>query len=378
MTAVHTPSWDALLSEVPREPFIPDDIWIYDDCGDLVAVRKATDPIAWAAAVAANAPVITQVNLGEGAPGEPARFPSSSGSQPSLVADMLDALDVRPGHAVLEIGTGTGWNAALLCRRVGEHRRVTTIEVDGRLADSAAKALYGTGYAPNVITGDGLLGDPTGAPFDRIISTAAIREVVPPAWLTQLRRGGRLVTPWGTDWCNGFQLTLVMDADGTATGRFSGDLAFMRIRSQRAALYGWEPDQAEIDAAPTSTTECRGSDLDWMLDPAKGRFGVGARLRSCYLDVQWDKRGDRHHLLDLDDGLTRSFARLDANLNSPTPFTVHQLGPRRLWDEAEAAYDWWWDAGRPGMERFGLQVRDGRQWLWLDEPTNEVRVLTRG
>lgn len=370
MTSVAT-GWETLLTQVPRAAFIPDAIWIYEG-GDLVPVTRQHDPQRWQAAVAADEPVITQVNLGQA--GDPA-FPSSSCSKPSIVAAMLDALDVQPGQAVLEIGTGTGWNAALLEHRVGRNGRVVTIEVDDAVADGARAALSATGHRPLVITGDGLAGAPEHAPYDRIIATAAIRETVAQAWLEQLCPGGVLVTPWGTDWSNGVMLTLCKTADGTAVGRFSGNLAFMRVRSQRRALYGWEPDQAEIDAAVVSTTECRGADLDRMLNPELGNFAIGARLEPCCLVVAWDKNGERRHVLELDHRASRSWARVDADLTSPEPWQVRQLGARRLWDEAEAAYDWWHDQGEPGMDRFGLTATPERQWLWLDDPDNIVRVL---
>lgn len=380
MTVVEAQSfWATLFAEVPRAAFIPDTIWVDDSSGDaLVALCKHTDPDSWHAAVSANAPVITQVNLGDIQPGQHGSFPSSSASQPSIVADMLDALDVQPGQSVLEIGTGTGWNAALLARCVGEHGRVVTIEVDPRLAQDARGALTNAGYEPLVITGDGTAGYPAGAPYDRVISTASIREVVPRAWLNQLRPGGRLVTPWGTDWSNGVMLTLTRTEDGVATGRFSGDLAFMRLRSQRRALYSWRPSDDDLTHAQISTTQCRGSDLDRMLNPGKGTFAIGARLPSCCLVVTWDAHGALHHTLELDDGATSSWAQLDANLNDPAPFTVRQLGPRTLWDEAEAAYDWWHNQGEPHLDRFGFHSRDGQQWIWLDEPANTVRVLNTG
>ncbi|HWR47745.1 MAG TPA: methyltransferase domain-containing protein [Pseudonocardiaceae bacterium] len=369
-------SWAALFAEVPRAAFIPDTIWVDNDSGDaLVALSKHTDPDGWHAVVSANAPVITQVNLGDVQPGQKGSFPSSSCSQPTIVADMLDALDAQPGQSVLEIGTGTGWNAALLSRCVGEHGRVVTIEVDTRLAQDARRTLTNAGYDPLVITGDGMAGYSAGAPYDRVVCTASIRELVPRAWLDQLRPAGRLVTPWGTDWSNGVMLTLTLAEDGIATGRFSGDLAFMRVRGQRRALYGWQPADSDIECAQISTTECRGSDLDRMLNPAKGRFAIGARLASCCLVIEWDKHGELHHNLELDDGATKSWAQLDADLNDPAPFTVRQLGPRKLWDEAEAAYDWWYEQGEPGLDRFGFHSRDRRQWVWLDEPNNIVRVL---
>lgn len=378
MTNVDSPSfWAVLFGEIPRTAFIPDTIWVDDDSGDaLVALSKRTDPERWHAAVAADAPVITQVDFGEQRNGQTGSVPSSSGSQPSIVADMLAALDVRPGQSVLEIGTGTGWNAALLSRLAGEHSRVVTIEIDPDLAQAARQALTTAGFQPLVITGDGLDGYPPSAPYDRVISTAAVREIVPPAWLEQLRQGGRVVTPWGTDWSNGVMLTVELAHDGVASGRFSGDLAFMRIRSQRRSLFGWSPAASAIAQAQITTTDCRGSDLDRMLNPNKGLFGIGARLASCCLIVRWNSPGERHHTLDLDDGATRSWAQLDANLNEPAPFTVRQLGPRKLWDEAETAYDWWYEQGQPGLDRFGLRSQDGHQWIWLDEPDHVVRQLT--
>ena len=112
-------------------------------------------------------------------------------------------------------------------------------------------------------------------------------------------------------------LTLNLAENGVATGRFTGDLAFMRIRSQRRALYGWEPAESDIECAEISTSQCRGSDLDRMLNPNKGTFAVGARLARCCLVVGWNKHGTLHHSLELDDGATKSWAQLDANLNDP-------------------------------------------------------------
>ena len=118
-----------VFARVPRHPFIPDRIW---DSGE--PVDQAADPGRWQRLVAADDAVVTQVDDGvDGGWG----IPSSSSSAPSIMAAMLDALDVRPGQWVLEVGTGTGWNAALLCELVGDADRVTTIEVDPVLAERA-------------------------------------------------------------------------------------------------------------------------------------------------------------------------------------------------------------------------------------------------
>jgi protein-L-isoaspartate(D-aspartate) O-methyltransferase len=119
----------------------------------------------------------------------------SSASQPSIVATMLEQLDIQPGHRVLEIGAGTGYNAAILRELVGPGGAVTTIDIDPQVADQAQAALADTGYHDvQVITGDGAIGHEANAPYDRIIVTAGAWDI-PPAWWDQLIVGGSLVVP---------------------------------------------------------------------------------------------------------------------------------------------------------------------------------------
>ena len=116
-------------------------------------------------------------------------------SQPYIVAFMSEAIRPRPTDRVLEIGTGSGYQAAVLSRLV---QHVDTIEVRPRLADMARQLLRELGFANvTVRVGDGHRGLPEQAPFDAIIVTAAPQEV-PPALLQQLAVGGRLVIPLGT------------------------------------------------------------------------------------------------------------------------------------------------------------------------------------
>ncbi len=121
--------------------------------------------------------------------------PVSCASQPTIVAMMLGQLDARPGERVLEIGAGTGYNAALLAELVSETGQVTTIDIDPEVAAHARQTLDATGYGRvRVITGDGALGAPDRAPYDRIIVTVGAWDL-PPAWQDQLAPGGRLVVP---------------------------------------------------------------------------------------------------------------------------------------------------------------------------------------
>ena len=143
----------------------------------------------------------------------------SSASQPAIMAIMLSQLQLRPGHAVLEVGTGTGYNAALLSHIVGSSGRVVSLDVDVDLTALAAQRLRSAGYGDaSVLARDGRLGAPEAAPFDRVIVTASSPEVAP-AWWQQLQPGGRLVLPLSL---RGSQLSIAFVA---GQGRLTSDSA---------------------------------------------------------------------------------------------------------------------------------------------------------
>ncbi|HUN30598.1 MAG TPA: methyltransferase, FxLD system [Trebonia sp.] len=121
--------------------------------------------------------------------------PISSASQPSIVARMLEQLEVAPGDSVLEIGAGTGYNAALLAQLAGASGQVTTIDVDEDLTTGARESLREAGFGRvRVVLGDGGLGCPHYAPYHRVIATVGAWDL-PLAWLGQLAPTGRLVVP---------------------------------------------------------------------------------------------------------------------------------------------------------------------------------------
>lgn len=117
---------------------------------------------------------------------------TSSSTQPSLMAHMLHALDLTGSERVLEVGTGTGYNAALLSHRLGNDR-LTTIEVGPHVTELARERLSVSGYEPDVRCGDGAAGWADAAPYDRVIATVSFPHV-PRAWIDQTRDGGLIVT----------------------------------------------------------------------------------------------------------------------------------------------------------------------------------------
>lgn len=119
----------------------------------------------------------------------------SCASVATLVAGMLEYLDVRPGNRIEEIGAGTGFNAALLAELATPAGAVTTIDIDKDVTEGAAAALAAAGYRDvRVVTRDGALGAEEDAPFDRLIVTVGAWDL-PDAWFTQLKPGGRMVVP---------------------------------------------------------------------------------------------------------------------------------------------------------------------------------------
>ena len=132
-------------------------------------------------------------------------------SQPYIVALMIDAAGVRPGHHVLEVGAGSGYAAAVIGRIAA---KVFAIERHGELAALARKRMERLGYSNvTIIEGDGTLGLPTEAPFDAIL-VAATGRAVPDALVEQLKVGGRLVMPVGAPWSSQWLVRLVKQADG--------------------------------------------------------------------------------------------------------------------------------------------------------------------
>jgi len=130
-----------------------------------------------------------------------------------MMAIMLDQLGLEHGHRVLEIGTGTGYNAAVMSAVVGPGGEVVTMDIDPELVARARSSLHAAGYdMVTVKCADGGYGDPEGAPFDRIIVTAGAWDIAP-AWLAQLAPGGRLVLPLSI---RGIQLSVGLQRAGEA------------------------------------------------------------------------------------------------------------------------------------------------------------------
>ncbi|MFJ2438913.1 protein-L-isoaspartate(D-aspartate) O-methyltransferase [Streptomyces sp. NPDC087658] len=373
-----TTDWLSAFASVPRELFVPDRIWpgITDGTRQGALVSRVDDPGAWRAAVYSDIPLTTQWDDGAHRGDGLGTTPSSSSSMPRMVCAMLADLDVagmRAGGRVLEVGTGTGWNAGLLAHRLGGGN-VVSVEYDAGVARTAVGNLRRAGLSPAVVVGDGRLGCGTGAPYSRIVATCSVREV-PGEWLVQAEDGAVIVAPWGTGY-GGEAIVRLRVEGGVASGLFSRSSAFMRLRQHRAArppfaayLKGrrWPAD------GERRTTALSPADTgSWI-----AQFAIGLRVPGIFWRAERYEGGAYTLWLYADD--TASWATADHVPRGGGEFEVVQSGARRLWDEVEDAFGWWDRHGRPGFERFGLTVeasRTGRaeQHAWLDDPARSWPV----
>ena len=344
--------WRAAYAANPRHLFLPDRVWKAVD----EPIDQASDPQGWLAYAYGEDAVITQLH--DGAQGSAHGYPiSSSCSMPAVVFTMLSHLDVHPGQRVLEIGTGTGWNAALLAHRLGD-AQVVSIEVDPSLAGTARRNLARVGRTPLILTTDGAGGYPPAAPYDRLIATCSV-HTVPYPWVAQTRPGGIILTPWGPTFDNSALLRLTVDDTGEqAVGRIVDWATFMRLRAQRPVIPG-EPENFDA-LAERSRTDV---DLADLLGE-HARFGIGLHLPDCRLT--WDLGADGY--LDTLWLLAPDAWACVRNAG------VDQAGTRQLWDEALTGYEWWLQAGRPSRDRYGLTVTPDHQWVWLDDPAHPIQA----
>ncbi len=369
-TGVMTPDWAPTFAAVDRTAFLPDLMWPFDaEQQASVPVDKAREPDAWYAAADRDAPIVTQWDDGEHTGTEPGQVSTSSSSMPSVVYGLLRDLDVDEGMAVLDVGTGTGETAGALTHRCGG-RTVTTVEVDPAVSRQAGERLGAAGLHPRIVVGDGFAGHKDGAPYDRVLATVGLRTI-PGAWVEQTRPGGIVVVPWGTHFTHADAVARLVVHGETASGRFTRPVEFMKLRAQRLRLPG---HSAYVPADAQESADRSGTDLtaaEFVTGPYTALpFVLGLRVRDCVQVVAAADDGAQPVWFY---GLTdRSWAC--AVFRDGGTARVWQSGPRRLWDEVEAAYRWWAARGEPDHTRFGLTVTPEGHRAWLDTPDDSWPV----
>jgi len=368
-------AWRDVFTRTWRHTFVPR-FYVKDDPQDwrapwrVVDGTKPGDRAEWLDGVYSNQTLITELTrqpVPEELGGGTAQVITSSSTLPGLMVSMLATLDVQDDHQVLEIGTGTGYNAALLSGRVGD-RNVTSVDIGPELVAAARRRLAVHGFQPHLTAHNGERGVPERAPFDRIIATCGVPRV-PYTWVQQTRPGGVVLANVSGPLMPGALARLTVTDDGTAVGPFQpGFAAFMPLRD--------DPDRPSTPPATPMLVDDDGVEtLSWLSPHLLHPIG-GSSTWGFFVQVVLHGLHARRAYLHNDDLATKistpdgSWA-LVAHTPQNGSYRTIQGGPRRLWDLVETTHQHWAALGEPGWERCGLTVTPDCHRVWLDAPNGE-------
>lgn len=359
---LNDPAWRQAFRDTPRHAFVPA---FFADAGTLVSGVNASQRDEWLGAVYGDTSLVIQRAP---AMGYDRPIATSSSTKPSLMARMLELLDIATARTrVLEIGTATGYNAALLCHRIGSHN-LCTVELHPDIARMAKEHLGELGLYPDVLVGDGAQGHLAHAPYDRIIATCAV-DKVPVAWIEQLRPGGRMVADLRSEMSSSL-VVLIRSAADRVEGRLlerPGHFMWLRPNASSPLLHPSAPplivDHNVESASVTQAT----FDSTLLGEPGlRLMVGILEPTAVCPSTAAADSEESTHFLYSADG----SWCELTT---TPCSTRVVQGGPRRLWDSIELAAHEWRRLGRSGRGRFGLTVTvNGRHTYWIDDPSRTL------
>jgi methyltransferase of ATP-grasp peptide maturase system len=360
---LRTPQWRDALLAVPRHEFVPRYYLPEPDARPLRWVahepRDTESTQRWLDLVYSPTTLITAladyVDRG-------VQVPVSSSTKPDLMIRMLEALEVADGMRVLEIGTGTGYNAALLAHRLGS-QQVCSVDIDPQFVSAARHQLARLGYTPIVVAADGAAGLAEHAPFDRIIASCAL-FAVPEAWIEQLRPGGLALVHVEGPLGAGNLLALRRDVAPVLQGRFLPWWGcFMHRRAAVGATVG-SPLPARTAEPPVTRHTA--------LDPAEldgGRsFPFLAQLYlspGMFRSISVDDEQVAVTQLRAPDG---SWCTISREPDATGRHIVREAGPTPLWANVETAWQRWQQLGTPACHEFGLTATATAHHVWLGDP----------
>lgn len=319
--------------------------------------------------------------------------PLSSSSEPQIMAAMLEALELEEGMRVLEVGTGSGYNTALLKTLVERSGRVVSVDLDRELASAARRALRAGGYPARVVSGDGHDGYEAAAPYDRIVATASSGHV-PRAWLDQLVEGGLLEVPLRLRSEGALAIGTFRRVDEALESRSVVPGRFMPLRGQAAGtvLPPVLTVRSQVGAGRVVVTRLGGSSLAALSPRARGALlavaGTRPRTRTLglrtaswplglYLSLEIPERRLVMRYADLAVGAIgrggRSLALVEGRWEGgdrPTPQRLLAYGEADAEEYLGSVLETWVARGRPGRDQLRIRItftgrrsRISHRWL---------------
>lgn len=349
-----SPEWRAAFDRVPRHLFAPQFRLPDNLGGQTLDGMEPAQQDDWLRAVYRNDALLIDV-----ADDGTLRRTCSS---PAVVAIMVEALQATEGHSVLEIGTGTGWNAALLATRLGSNA-VTSIDIEPLYVEEARERLAVLDLHPTLAVADGYSGYPSQAPYDRIVATCSVRQF-PAAWLHQVRRDGMILADIRGSFAGGLA-KVTRTTENEASGEFlPSRVSFMPLRSLDNHILDNSELARLIGPVAGIVGNTRTTDLHPSVLKEQNSFAFFAQLAipgSLITPVVVESVGTFFCLIHPD---SQSWARVE--LGEGTSLPVTQKGSRRLWDELEASYQVWSSLDRPTSDQFMITIMsDNEQYVSL-------------
>jgi protein-L-isoaspartate(D-aspartate) O-methyltransferase len=282
--------------------------------------------------------------------------PPSSTSQPTLVANMLELLELEPGMNVLEIGAGTGYNAALMQEIVGKRGRITTIDIQEDVVEQTRRLLKAAGYDKiEVAVKDGALGHSENAPYDRIVATVGCPDISW-VWSEQLASDGFMLIPLQHGGEGFDPLVRIWKEDGRLLGRFVGSSGFMSIRGELEV-------EQKVNFGKQQNLKGKEQAAEYPL------FGALKELKELREKRQWEEflalplfmaiangRACWNGLYDEEKGAIEIEVR---------EAKIALYGDETLYHDLKKLYDQWEELGRP-------RLSDWRLWFFLPDQAPKI------
>lgn len=340
---------------VPRHLFVSS---YYERQGNSWIQHQPPDGENWHQQIYSNRAFITLMD-------EAGRVLSSS-SQPGVMARMLELLDVHPGQRILEVGAGTGYNAALLARITGKSGRIVTVDIEKDVTDQARDNLHAASYEyVQVVQADGSQGYAPAAPYDRIIATCSTPSV-PPAWLQQLAPDGVLVCVIQPGLSSSGGLLKATKKEGELAGRIVQDCTFMPLHS---ASFRYQPRNIPVIDMELPVLAAfayqRGLFDTSVIWTPEFQFFLYFSLPALRIVEQQRPPDERGYFLFLDTQMPETYVFLSQDQH---PMQAELRGEQApfLWLRLVQAYTLWNACGQPAIADYWFTMNaKGRQRIYL-------------
>lgn len=296
--------------------------------------------------------------------------PTSSTSQPSLVAAMLELLEALPGTRVLEIGAGTGYNAALLAELVEDPRLVTTVDIQPDVVQQTRRLLADLGYGDiRVLCRDGVDGAPEHAPFDRVVATVGCPDISW-RWVEQLAPGGMMLIPLQQGGPGVTPLALLQaNSSGDLEGRVVAWSGFVPLQGKHSATI-WPASVGDVSGPP---------DAAFDLPPALAEAPRTIESYQTGRRAWWDFA----YFLALDDPRTHfgeALALVDPNgdylILTDDHAALHGV-TSMLHDDLLASYQRWEHLNRPTVTDWHIRILPRHRPRPVLDPDHKAWLIVR-